>query len=169
MTEIDFALLLSLLFPLLDCLKSIGHAEADTGESSDATMASNNPKAAEPAVASTSTSSGSSSTPEPVVYKVHLPNRSYKSVRTTVNDTAEMMLESLCEKLNLKSDCAKYMVLFERVKDRERRVKGTEMISDIVKMWPKILGETGNETGKYCYFLAAPLSTAPEHIIQAMS
>ena len=80
-----------------------------------------------------------------------------------------MVLESLCEKLNLTKDAARFMVLFERVKDRERRVKNTELISDISKMWPLILGETGNETYRQCYFLAAPLSTAPDYVVTAMS
>jgi len=125
------------------------------------------------AAASSGSSSGSSGSSggkdEAVVYRIHLPNRSYKSVRTTPHFSAEMVLESLCEKLNLEKDAARHLVLFERVKDRERKVKNTELIADIVKMWPTILGENGNETYKQCYFLAAPLSTAPDNVLAAIN
>lgn len=129
---------------------------------------------AQKASSASSSAAGSSSSTgtksdDSIVYRIHLPNRSYKSVRTTVHFSAEMVLESLCEKLNLEKDSARHLVLFERVKDRERKVKNTELIADIVKMWPMILGENGNETYKQCYFLAAPLSTAPDHVIAAIN
>jgi hypothetical protein len=134
-------------------------------------MAVNPPQQQQASAASASTSSSTSASKasDTVVYKIHLPNRSYKSVKTSTTDTAETVVENLCEKMNLKKDCAKFIVLFERVKDRERRVKPTETISDIVRMWPMILGETGNETYKHCYFMAAPLATAPDYVITAMS
>ena len=107
--------------------------------------------------------------PETVVYRVHLPSKSYKSVRINAEDSAETLLANLCEKLSLRTECVKFLALFERVKDRERRVKPTEIIADIVKMWPTILGETGNETFKTCYFMAVPLSTAPENVLKAIN
>jgi hypothetical protein len=166
------------IFPLIsldiiDCLKSIGQVEQADKQGIAANQQMTQPPAKQQATAATTSSSSSSSSSEKgsevIVYKIHLPNRSYKSVKTTSIDTAESVLENLCEKLNLSKDIAKFLVLFERVKDRERRVKNTEMISDIVRMWPMILGETGNETYKHCYFMAAPLSTAPDYVVTAMS
>lgn len=117
----------------------------------------------------TSTESSSASSDDYKVFKVYLPNRSYKSVKCGKYDTAEILCESLCDKMQLSPELGKNIVLFERVKDRERRVKPTENIFDIQKMWPLILGSTGNETNRHCYFLAAPLSTAPEAVKKAMS
>jgi hypothetical protein len=146
-----------------ECLASIGQVDTNPAVNQPAKTTP------QPAAASSSTSSQSDKAGEVVVYKIHLPNRSYKSVKTTTTDAAENVLENLCEKLNLNKDCARFLTLFERVKDRERRVKNTELIADIVKMWPMILGESGNETNKHCYFMAAPLSTAPDYVLAAMS
>lgn len=150
----------------VECLKSIGKEEepAKHHQAIEETIAS------KPAVQPAQSSEPSGEKPvESVAYRIHLPNRSYKSVRTTTHTSGEMVLESLCEKLNLSKDASKYLALFERVKDRERRVKNTEMIADIVRMWPMILGETGNETYKQCYFLAAPLATAPDYVLSAVN
>lgn len=156
-------------FPLLssppDCLKSIGQVENPDSEPTPSRH--NNITQQQQQIQDSSTSTEKPS--ESVVYRVHLPSKSYKSVRITVYDSAETLLVNLCEKLSLRSDCVKYLALFERVKDRERRVKPTELIADIVKMWPTILGETGNETHKQCYFMAVPVSTAPDYVLKAVN
>lgn len=154
---------LSAHLPTPECLKSIGQVHEEEPEAAKPVQQTQQQQYI--AASSTQQAKG----PEYVVYRVHLPSKSYKSVRITLEDSAETMLANLCEKLSLRSDCAKYLVLFERVKDRERRVKPTEVIADIVKMWPTILGESGNETHKQCYFMAVPLSNAPENVLKAVN
>lgn len=54
------------------------------------------------------------------IFKIYLPNSTYKSVRVNVTDTADKVCEILAEKLGFPYSYSKYLVLYERVKDKGR-------------------------------------------------
>jgi len=55
---------------------------------------------------------------EAEIFKIYLPNGSYKSVKVTTTDTADNVCETLADKLTLPRSFGKYFVMWERVKER---------------------------------------------------
>jgi hypothetical protein len=101
------------------------------------------------------------------VFKIYLPNGSYKSIRVGPFDTAESVCETLADKLDLpKSYGNKYFTMWEKIKDRERKMGPGEELFGARKNWPLIFGETGNETTKHCHFFVAVAMSAPEKVRQ---
>jgi hypothetical protein len=100
------------------------------------------------------------------IFKIYLPNGAYKSIKVTSADTAEVVCETLADKLSLPKNYGKYFAMFERVKDRERKLQAGENLFECRRNWPLIFGETGNETKNNCYFFVTALLTAPEKVRQ---
>lgn len=114
-----------------------------------------------------SSASSSSAAGFQEVFKIYLPNGTYKSIRIGHKDTAELVCETLADKLDLpRSYGSRFFTMFEKVRERERKMGLGEELFQAKKNWPLIFGESGNETSKHCYFFVSVASSAPEKVRQ---
>merc|ERR1712137_994458 len=92
---------------------------------------------------------------EQEVMKIYLKNKSYKSLLITSETQAGHVCQMVADKLNLSAHSNSFD-LVDVQRDQERRLDPQANLFKIKKFWPLILGKAGNETNKFCYFMAVP-------------
>lgn len=101
---------------------------------------------------------------EAEILKIYMPGGSYKSVKINDGDIAETVCGFVAERCGLAKTLGKHFVMWEKIKDKERKVANTEKLLQTKKAWPLIFGDSGNETNKHCYYFIVLAPGAPSNI-----